>query len=227
MKNPFFKNKGPFKINKLLKLSGIKNLNTFEKDIITNVNDLSNAKNNEITFFHSKNYEKYAKNTNASYCVTTNKLKNYLPKNCKKIITDNVILTMAKITKCFYPDSVHDYPDNSVKKIEEDLKNKERDIVAQKNILSNEEYSKKINNLRIKVRDYRNERQKSLDLLTKKRIEISQKFLKKINPLIAEYAKQNSISLIIQKKNIVMGKTELDITNAIMDLIDKNIKQID
>ena len=48
MKNPFFKNKGPFKINKLLKLSGIKNLNTFEKDMIKNVNDLNNAKNNEI-----------------------------------------------------------------------------------------------------------------------------------------------------------------------------------
>ena len=52
MNNPFFKNKGPFKINKLLKLSGIKNLNTFEKDMIKNVNDLNNAKNNEITFFH-------------------------------------------------------------------------------------------------------------------------------------------------------------------------------
>ena len=64
MKNPFFKNKGPFKINKLLKLSGIKNLNTFEKDMIKNVNDLNNAKNNEITFYHSKNYERYAKNTN-------------------------------------------------------------------------------------------------------------------------------------------------------------------
>ena len=113
------------------------------------------------------------------------------------------------------------------KKIEEDLKKKERDIVSQKNILSNEEYSKKINDLRIEVRNYRNERQKSLDLLTKKRIEISQKFLKKINPLIAEYAKEKSISLIIQKKNIVMGKTELDITSEIMDLIDKNIKLID
>ena len=113
------------------------------------------------------------------------------------------------------------------KKIEEDLKKKERDIVSQKNILSNEEYSKKINDLRIEVRNYRNDRQKSLDLLTKKRIEISQKFLKKINPLIAEYAKDKSISLIIQKKNIVMGKTELDITSEIMDLIDKNIKQID
>ena len=113
------------------------------------------------------------------------------------------------------------------KKIEESLKKKERDIISQKNILSNEEYEKKINNLRIEVRNYRNDRKKSLETLTEKRIEISQKFLKKINPLIAEYAKEKSISLIIQKKNIVMGKTELDITSEIMDLIDKKIKKID
>ncbi len=113
------------------------------------------------------------------------------------------------------------------KKVEENLKKKERDIISQKNILSNEEYEKKINNLRIEVRNYRNDRKKSLDTLTEKRIEISQKFLKKINPLIAEYAKEKSISLIIQKKNIVMGKTELDITSEIMDLIDKKIKKID
>ena len=113
------------------------------------------------------------------------------------------------------------------KKIEESLKKKERDIISQKNILSNEEYEKKINNLRIEVRNYRNDRKKSLDTLTEKRIEISQKFLKKINPLIAEYAKEKSISLIIQKKNIVMGKTELDITSEIMDLIDKKLKKID
>ena len=113
------------------------------------------------------------------------------------------------------------------KKIEESLKKKERNIISQKNILSNEEYEKKINNLRIEVRNYRNDRKKSLDTLTEKRIEISQKFLKKINPLIAEYAKEKSISLIIQKKNIVMGKTELDITSEIMDLIDKKIKKID
>ena len=55
------------------------------------------------------------------------------------------------------------------KKIEENLKKKERDIISQKNILSNEEYEKKINKLRIDVRDYRNERKKSLDILTKKR----------------------------------------------------------
>ena len=63
MKNPFFKNKGPFKIDKLLSLSNIKNLDNFKSDLIKNVNDLINANNNEITFFHSKKYENFAKNS--------------------------------------------------------------------------------------------------------------------------------------------------------------------
>ena len=133
MKNPFFKNKGPFKIDKLLSLSNIKNLDNFKSDLIKNVNDLINANNNEITFFHSKKYENFAKKTKASYCVTTNKLKKYLPTTCKKIITNNVILTMAKLTKIFYPDSISDYPDINLKKIEKSIfKNK---VLYGKNVL--------------------------------------------------------------------------------------------
>ena len=43
----------------------------------------------------------------------------------------------------------------SFKKIEEKLKKKEREIISQKNILSNDEYEKKINDLRQEVRNYR------------------------------------------------------------------------
>ena len=54
MFNPFFKNKGPFKIDKLLKLSNIDN-NEFKKDKLTDIKDLISASKNDITFFHSKN----------------------------------------------------------------------------------------------------------------------------------------------------------------------------
>ena len=57
MKNPFFKNKGPFNIDKLLSLSNIKNSDNFKSDLIKNVSDLTHATNNEITFLHSSKYE--------------------------------------------------------------------------------------------------------------------------------------------------------------------------
>ena len=55
--NPFFKNKGPFKIEKLLKLSVIDNNENFIKSKILDIRDLSAATKNDITFFHSKKYE--------------------------------------------------------------------------------------------------------------------------------------------------------------------------
>ena len=40
MLNPFFKNVGPFKIEKLLNIVGIKNIDNFKSDKIFNVTDL-------------------------------------------------------------------------------------------------------------------------------------------------------------------------------------------
>ena len=115
--NPFFKNKGPFKIEKLLKLSGIDNNENFIKSKISDIKDLSTATKGNITFFHSKKYGTLASNTQASFCVTTDNLSEILPRNCKKIIVPNVLMATAKITKIFYPDAVTDDYDDSLKDI--------------------------------------------------------------------------------------------------------------
>jgi UDP-3-O-[3-hydroxymyristoyl] glucosamine N-acyltransferase len=49
-----------------------------------------------------------ASNTKATYCLTTNKLSNILPKNCKPIEVDNVLVSTATITSMFYPDAITD-----------------------------------------------------------------------------------------------------------------------
>ena len=117
MKNPFFKNKGPFKIDKLFKLSGLKNINNFKNINIYDVKDLSASTSKDITFFHSKKYFKLASKTKALFCITTENLKNYLPDDCNKIIVDNVLVVTAKITEIFYPDSVSDDFDTTSKDI--------------------------------------------------------------------------------------------------------------
>jgi len=118
MINPFFQNKGPLKIEKIL--SSIKVENNFENlDIeIFDIKDLVSASTNEITFFHSKKYESMASSTKASYCLTTNKLSNILPKNCKPIEVDNVLVSTAMITSMFYPDAITDDFDVHVTNIE-------------------------------------------------------------------------------------------------------------
>ena len=117
MLNPFFKNVGPFNIEKLLSKTHIENNENFKKDKIYNVSDLVSATNKDLTFFHSKNYSSLASKTKASYCVTLDSLSQFLPVSCKKIIVKNVLLAMAKITKEFYPKSIVDDFDETVKDI--------------------------------------------------------------------------------------------------------------
>jgi len=131
--NPFFKNKGPFKIEELLKLSGIVNNENFVKSKISDIKDLSVATKDNITFFHSKKYEEIASKTKAFFCITTENLKDYLPSHCKKIIVPNVLIATAKITKVFYPDSVTDDFDSTVQDISKTLLKKK--VKFGKNVL--------------------------------------------------------------------------------------------
>ena len=133
MQNPFFKNIGPFNIERLLNNVGIENNEKFRKDKIYNVSDLENATDKDLTFFHSKNYSELASKTKALYCITLDSLSQFLPKNCKKIIVQNVLLTMAKITKEFYPNSVMDEFDQTVKDISKTIYKKK--VKYGKNVL--------------------------------------------------------------------------------------------
>jgi len=112
------------------------------------------------------------------------------------------------------------------KKIEEDLKKEEADIVSKRNVLSQEEFEKKINTLKKKIDEYREKRTKAIDDVTKQRINITADFAQKIKPILAEYADKNSIDMVIQKKNIIMGKSKLDITDEILKIVDSKISKL-
>ena len=117
MVNPFFKNNGPFTFNEILKDLNLKLDEKKEDLIITDIKDLQNSKINEITFFHSKKYKLAANNTKASFCITSKNLIEELPKSCKPIIVDNVLVSTSIITAKFYPDSINDNFDITVEEI--------------------------------------------------------------------------------------------------------------
>jgi len=117
MINPFFKNFGPFTIDKIFDKCHIKNTNQYKDDNIFNICDLSSACHDDISFFHNRKYEAFASKTKAKYCVVTKNLTDLLPSSCKPIITDNVLITIAKITNIFYPESINDNYDQNVEDI--------------------------------------------------------------------------------------------------------------
>tara|TARA_B100000900_G_scaffold223059_1_gene189288 strand:+ start:738 stop:1718 length:981 start_codon:yes stop_codon:yes gene_type:complete len=118
MKNPFFENKGPFKIDDILTLINADHINIDINELVFDIKDLVTAKPNSITFFHSKKYKELALNTKAKYCITTKFLKKDLPNSCNPLVVDNVLVAIAKITEKFYPNSIIDNFDHNIVNIE-------------------------------------------------------------------------------------------------------------
>ena len=112
------------------------------------------------------------------------------------------------------------------KTIEDSLKSEETSIMSQKNILSEEEFTKKINLLKKKVSVYKKNRKIKIDLVSKKKVDATTKFFEILNPILTNYSKNNSISIILRKKDIVIAKSDLDITDKIIELVNLKIKKI-
>ena len=115
---------------------------------------------------------------------------------------------------------------NKFKKIEENLRSQEKNLLAKKNVISEDEFQKKYKKLQNEISEYRTKRQNIINETTKKRIEASAEFSNRIKPILSDYAAQNNIAIIVQKKNIIMGKKELDITDDILKIVDKEISKI-
>ena len=111
-------------------------------------------------------------------------------------------------------------------KKENELKEEETRIISQKNILNEEEFKKKIDNLKKKIINYQNEKKQKIDEMNQLKSELTKKLFSHINPILAEYSDKNSISLIVDKKTIVLGKTKLDITENIINLLNEKVKEI-
>jgi outer membrane protein len=111
-------------------------------------------------------------------------------------------------------------------KIEKSLVNEEQEIIKQKNILTKEEFEKKILEFRIKIKKLNDDKIKAQREINTKKVVATGKFLKILNPLLSEFSSKNSIGLVIQKKYIVVGKSALDITDNVLKIVDNEVKSI-
>ncbi|MDB9832043.1 OmpH family outer membrane protein [Candidatus Pelagibacter sp.] len=114
----------------------------------------------------------------------------------------------------------------SFSKTEKDLKEEEAKIISQKNILNQTEFEKKVQLFNQKVSTYRKKRNDTITDLSKKRVEAQKVLLNTLTPILADYSQKNSISYIIPKQNIIIGKSDLDITKIILEILDSKVKNI-
>ena len=108
---------------------------------------------------------------------------------------------------------------------EKKFKEKETKLISQKNILSEAEFKKKIVELKAEIKNYNQNRNKMIEEFNKLKIDNTNNFLKLINPILIKFSNEKGISIILQKKNLVVAKTELDITEEIIKIINTEVKE--
>ena len=116
--------------------------------------------------------------------------------------------------------------DVRLKQKEKDLKSKEDKILKQKNVLSEDELNNLLSNLRNEISSFNQERISINNKFRDQKLKETNSLVTSLNNILANYAEKNSISLIIQKKNIVIGKSELDITKDVLNIFNSEVKSI-
>ena len=101
----------------------------------------------------------------------------------------------------------------------------ETKLISQKNIISDADFKKKVDELKSKIEDYNKNRDKMIKDFNKLKIDNTNKLLKLINPILLKFSNDNELYIILQKKNLVIGKTELDITEEVIKIVNLEVKE--
>ena len=110
--NPFFNKRKKIYLNDILRLLNIKDKSIFKNILVNDIKNLDQATNKDITFFHNQKYRNLLNTTKSKFIMTNLKISKLIPKSKKALITENVLVSVAKVTELFYPESLNDQFEN-------------------------------------------------------------------------------------------------------------------
>jgi len=105
------------------------------------------------------------------------------------------------------------------------LEEKDAKLISQKNILSEVDLKKRIDELKAEIKNYNQNRNKMFEDFNKLKINNTNNLLKLINPILVKFSNDKEISIILKKKDLVVAKIELDITEEIIKIINAEVNE--
>ena len=114
----------------------------------------------------------------------------------------------------------------NLKAKENKLQEEEKKIIQQKKVISAEEYKKQVTELRSKVLSIQKEKNKLLEDVSKQRAKAKQILLKNLNPILTDFMKEKKIRMVLDKKSLLIGDENLDITQDIIKILNSKLKSI-
>ena len=124
----------------------------------------------------------------------------------------------------FYKDKLIKIKDENKSKLisqQKKIKNEENEINKQKNILKKEEIDNKIDKLNQLLNKYQKDLKKNNQILSAEQKKYTKIILDNLNPIVTKYVKDNDILIVLDKKNILVGSKALDITENILNKLNK------
>ncbi len=118
---------------------------------------------------------------------------------------------------------------NEDKKLKEEgelLKKEEIDLIAKKKTLSADEYKKILNQLREKNIKFQRKRASFTTEITTQRVEARSRLLKTLDSILTKYMSENNVQIIIYRKYIVVAQSKLDLTDKILEILNKELKSL-
>tara|TARA_Y100001935_G_scaffold44342_1_gene36326 strand:- start:676 stop:1191 length:516 start_codon:yes stop_codon:yes gene_type:complete len=112
-----------------------------------------------------------------------------------------------------------------LKNKQSELKNLENELNNKKNIISSDEFNKELKELEAKFKNFNTEKEKMVNNFKSEQNKEISSVLKKINSVIQNYMNNNSIELVLDKKNIFVGKVSSDITEKILIEVNNKFRQ--
>ncbi len=110
---------------------------------------------------------------------------------------------------------------SDLKSKENELSSIENEIKTKQNIISKDQFDEEIKVLKNKISNYRNYKNDLVSKFEKNKNEKLNNFFLEINPIIQNYMEKNSINILLDRKNVFIGKSNSDITKDIIELVDK------
>ncbi len=110
--------------------------------------------------------------------------------------------------------------------LEKKLRQEEKDLLNKKNVLDPDKYKNEVNTFKNKINKLKIERNKEIEDIQKRNVKAKNELVKAVTEILAKYSANNEIQLVLNKESIILGKKNIDITNEILILLDKDIKKI-
>ena len=98
-------------------------------------------------------------------------------------------------------------------------------MIKQKNIISEDDFKKQLNDIEKEIKEFNKKAKVRNEEIVEIKKKVRSNFIQELRKILSEYSAKNSIQLILEQENVLIGSNKLNISDEILKIVDsKKIK---